>query len=154
VIERLEHSVPRGDRRTACNGVACGWGVVLGEVVGEIVDAALPMHVELALADAVADPIKAHIDGFGSLLLNCVVGNTHGAFVVSLDSCDWLGVAEFSGRDSRMLPHSSNSALSDARCGCCCSTTVQKRLLLLLLLSLWFVVVVVVVETKGRKKRH
>jgi hypothetical protein len=31
---------------------------------------------ELALADAVTDPVKTHVDGFRALLLDGVIGNT------------------------------------------------------------------------------
>jgi hypothetical protein len=39
----------------------------------------------VALADAIADPIKAHVNGFGVALLDSVVDDAFGAGVVSLD---------------------------------------------------------------------
>jgi hypothetical protein len=41
-----------------------GWGMVRGKVVGEIVFTDTPVNYKLALLDSVADPVKAHVDGF------------------------------------------------------------------------------------------
>jgi hypothetical protein len=51
---------------------------------------------ELALADAVADPIEANVDGFGAPLFDGIIGNACSTFIVSLDGCGWLGVAKLS----------------------------------------------------------
>jgi hypothetical protein len=40
--------------------------------------AGAPMDAKLALIDAVADPVKPHIDGFGSTLFDYVVDDTCG----------------------------------------------------------------------------
>ena len=40
------------------------WWMVLCEVVCEVFTSFLPANFELALCHAVADPIKAHVDGF------------------------------------------------------------------------------------------
>ncbi len=40
-------------------------------------------HNELALLNAVANPMKAHIDGFGASLLDEIVGDADGASVVA-----------------------------------------------------------------------
>ena len=48
----------------------------------------------MPLLDAVADPVVAHIDGLGSLLLDCLVGDAHSARVVSDERSGLLGVAE------------------------------------------------------------
>jgi len=58
--------------------------MVLCEVSGPIADTGLPKNVELALSHLVAYPIKMHVDGFGALLLNGVVGNATGHAVVGL----------------------------------------------------------------------
>ena len=58
--------------------------MVLGEVIGPISDARSPKNVELALAHPVAYPIKPHVDGFGALLFNGVIGNAAGCAVVGL----------------------------------------------------------------------
>jgi hypothetical protein len=42
--------------------------MVLGEVVGKIVFSGTPVDYELALLHSVADPIKAHVYGFGAML--------------------------------------------------------------------------------------
>jgi hypothetical protein len=68
--------------------------MVFREVVSQVGGSAFPVDKELALADAVADPIEAHVNGFGALLLDSVIGNAHGTFIVSLDGCGGLGVAK------------------------------------------------------------
>ena len=52
-------------------------GMLLGEVVGEVVAAFAPMDDVLVLADAVLDPIKTHVHGFGAALLDCVIDDAH-----------------------------------------------------------------------------
>ena len=42
-------------------------------VVGQIGYAWLPVDKELAAAGAVADPVEAHVDGFGALLFDGVI---------------------------------------------------------------------------------
>ena len=69
--------------------------MVLGEVVGLVQTAFLPVDVELTLADAVADPVKPHVDGFGALLFDRVIGDAGGGAVVGLDGRRWLWVTEF-----------------------------------------------------------
>jgi hypothetical protein len=39
-----------------------GWGMVLGEVIGEIVFTGTPMNNELALLDSIADPVESHVN--------------------------------------------------------------------------------------------
>jgi hypothetical protein len=39
--------------------------------------------VELALADAVANPVEAHVNGFGSFLFDSVIGDAKGCTVIS-----------------------------------------------------------------------
>ena len=67
-----------------------GWRVVFGVVVGEIVCSLSPVDEELALADSVADPVEAHIHGFGSSLLHCFVADAGGTGVVCLNGSGWL----------------------------------------------------------------
>lgn len=67
--------------------------MVLGEIIGKIVTAFLPVDSELALADAIADPVEAHVDGFGAALLDSVVDDAFGTGVVSLDWSGGLGPA-------------------------------------------------------------
>jgi hypothetical protein len=69
--------------------------MVFREVVGPVGRAAFPVDDELALADAVTDPVEAQVNGFGALLSDGVIGNTHGTLIVSLDGCGGLGMAQF-----------------------------------------------------------
>ena len=57
-------------------------GEMLGEVVGQVVGSFAPEDEELALLDAVPDPIKTHVDGFGSALLDGVVCDSRSGGVV------------------------------------------------------------------------
>ena len=50
--------------------------MVLGEVVSEVVAAFAPMDDVLVLGDAVFDPIKPHVHGFGLALLDGVIDHT------------------------------------------------------------------------------
>ena len=43
------------------------------------------MDVELLLVDAVAEPVEAHVDGFGSILSDSRVHDAVGSAVVCLD---------------------------------------------------------------------
>ena len=47
--------------------------MMLGEVVGEVAPAFAPMDDVLVFGDAVLDPIKTHVHGFGAALLDCVI---------------------------------------------------------------------------------
>ena len=38
------------------------WTVMFGEVVGEVDGTGCPEHVELALVNAIAEPVEAHVD--------------------------------------------------------------------------------------------
>jgi hypothetical protein len=67
--------------------------VMFSEVVSQIVSAAAPVDKELALGDAVSDPVEAHVDGFGAALFDGVVGNARGTGVVGLDGSGWLGMS-------------------------------------------------------------
>ena len=69
--------------------------MVFCEVIGKIVGTFLPVDSELALANAVADPVKTHVDGFGAALFHCVVDDAFGAGVVGLDGSGALGPAHF-----------------------------------------------------------
>ena len=73
---------------------------MLCEVVGSICDAAAPVNDELALRNAVTNPVEAHIHRFGSLLLDGVVGNAGGSAIVGDDGGGRLGMAKFFERDA------------------------------------------------------
>jgi hypothetical protein len=72
-----------------------GGRVVFGEIVGIVISARFPMDNKLALAYAVANPIKTHVNGLGPALLDGVIGNAGSGDVVGLYGCGWLGVAAF-----------------------------------------------------------
>ena len=69
--------------------------MVFGEVVAEVVFAGLPMDSKLALADAIADPVEAHVDGLGAALFDGVIEDARGTGIVDLDGCDRLWPAHF-----------------------------------------------------------
>ena len=50
------------------------------------------MQEKLALFDAIAHPVKAHVHGFGSALFDGTVGDAGGAGIVGLDwsGCLWM----------------------------------------------------------------
>jgi len=49
--------------------------VGLGRVVGEILDAWLPVGFEMALLNPILDPVEAHVNGFASADLGGSVGD-------------------------------------------------------------------------------
>ena len=61
-----------------------GGRVVLRVVVRVVGLAGLPVDSKLALLDSVTYPEEAHVHCFGSLGLDCVVGNAFGRRVVGL----------------------------------------------------------------------
>ena len=72
-----------------------GCRVMFGEVVGLVEAAFLPIDVKLSLANAVADPIKAHVNCLGSLLFDGVIGNACGSAIVHLDGHWGLQMVQF-----------------------------------------------------------
>ena len=71
-----------------------GW-MVLGKIIGAVEGAFAPIDVVLALANTVADPVEAHVDGFGAFLFYRIGNDTSGGAVVGLDGGGWLGMAHF-----------------------------------------------------------
>jgi hypothetical protein len=72
-----------------------GQWMMLGEVIGQIGFYGFPVDDDLSLVNPVADPVETHVYGFGSALLNSIVGYAFSAFVVCLDGCGRLWIAEF-----------------------------------------------------------
>ena len=68
---------------------------VLGKVVAHVSGTFLPVDAEVALVDTVPDPVETHVDCFRAALLDCVIGDSHGTFVVCGDWGWWLGIAHF-----------------------------------------------------------
>ncbi len=48
----------------------------------------------------IAEPIESHVNRFGAVLFDSVVGNAAGSVVVSLDRHGWLGMAQFGQGDT------------------------------------------------------
>ena len=68
--------------------------MVFCEVITVVIFSRCPKHSELALADTVTNPVKAHVNCFGSFLFDCVVDDAFGTSVVGLDRSGGLFVAE------------------------------------------------------------
>ena len=75
--------------------------MVFAEIIGAIVFALAPIDVKLALADAIADPVEAHVHGLRSFLFNVVVGDASGCTVVGLDGSRGLRMTHFLERRSK-----------------------------------------------------
>ena len=69
--------------------------MLFGEVVSKVATARGPIYVELALLDAITNPVKPHVHSFGALLFYRVVDDAKGSGVVSLDGGGWLGMVHF-----------------------------------------------------------
>ena len=69
--------------------------VVFGEVVAKVVVTFGPVDEELTLVDTVADPVEAHVHGFGATLGYGVIGDAGGCTIVRLDRSGALREAEF-----------------------------------------------------------
>lgn len=74
-----------------------GRWMMFGEVVGTVVFTGSPMYVELALAQAVLEPVVAHVDGFGSLHAHGSMKDAMGGGIVGFEWCAarWLWVTHF-----------------------------------------------------------
>ena len=68
-------------------------GVVFGEVITFVGASRGPVEMVLALADAILEPVEAHVDGFGTALLDCVREDAMGHSVVCFEWCGGLGMA-------------------------------------------------------------
>jgi hypothetical protein len=67
-------------------------GMMLGEVVSKVFASGFPEDVELALEDAVADPVVSHVHVAGFVLLDGIVGETGCGGVIGLNRCSWLRI--------------------------------------------------------------
>ena len=70
-------------------------GVMLGVIVAHVLEAGMPMYMELFAGNLVRNPEVTHLHGMGALAFNSVVGNAGGSRVVAVNGRGWLGVAEF-----------------------------------------------------------
>jgi len=69
-----------------------GW-MMFCEVIPFVVFAGLPISSKLPLSNAIAHPVKVHVNGFGSFLFHGVIDDSFGTSVVGLDGCCRLGVS-------------------------------------------------------------
>jgi len=72
-----------------------GRSKVLRVVVGKIANARLPLDDELAILDAIMEPIETHVNGFRAFLFNSSIEDATGDTVVSCDDSDRLGPSHF-----------------------------------------------------------
>ena len=63
---------------------------MFGEVIGNVNAARSPKDIEMALTDAVADPIKPHVHGSAASLFDGVIDDAVGACIVGLNGCGGL----------------------------------------------------------------
>jgi hypothetical protein len=77
------------------NLLMMGRRVVFAEIIGAVEAALLPIDVKVALADAVTNPVKSHVNCFRMFLFDGVVGNTGSSTVVSLNGSRRLRMSKF-----------------------------------------------------------
>ena len=70
-----------------------GSAVVFCRVVAKVDGTRGPVDVELSMVDSVAEPVEAHVNGFGSVLFDGGVHDTIRGAVVSAQWCGWLWMA-------------------------------------------------------------
>ncbi len=69
--------------------------MVLGEVVSLVSGSRFPEDVELFIANAMTNPIEAHVNGLRVFQLNRVIGDACGSAIVGLQGHGRLGMAQF-----------------------------------------------------------
>ena len=75
-------------------------GEWLREKIGEVVGALAPGDDELALANAIADPVETHVNGLRAVQFDCVIGHADGACIVAENVRCGLWIAEGRGDGS------------------------------------------------------
>ena len=68
---------------------------MFGKIVGFVGTALAPKDVELFLMHMITAPIKTHVNGFGSLLFDSVIGDTSGCAIISLNRSGRLWMPQF-----------------------------------------------------------
>lgn len=58
--------------------------MILGKVIRFVVGTFAPIDLKLTLANAVAEPVEAHVHGFRTFLFDEIVGNAGCSDIVSL----------------------------------------------------------------------
>ena len=69
--------------------------MVFGEIVSQVDATTTPINEKLTLTNAIANPIKTHVDGFGAALFDGVVGEVTGGAVICLNGCGGLRMPKF-----------------------------------------------------------
>ena len=69
-----------------------GQWMMFCEIVSKVGFASAPVDVELVLVDSVLDPVESHVHGFGSALLDGVVGYAVCDGVIGAHGGWWLGM--------------------------------------------------------------
>ena len=72
-----------------------GRSKVLRVVVGKIANAGLPLDDELAVLDAILEPIETHVNCLGAFLFDSSIEDAAGDTVVSCDESGRLGPSHF-----------------------------------------------------------
>ena len=65
----------------------------LSKEIGDVAEAAEKLDPEVSLADAVSDPVQAHVRCFGHALRDGIGGDADRHLVVTKERGGWLGVA-------------------------------------------------------------
>ncbi len=68
---------------------------MLCEIVSIVFAASAPVDKEFSISNAIANPIEAHVDGFGSTLLDSAISNARGTGIIGLDGGCRLWMAHF-----------------------------------------------------------
>ena len=68
---------------------------MFGKIISPIASSWFPKDVKLALAFAIAEPVKMHVHSFGAFLLDSIVDDPPGSVVVSLQQCGRLWMPQF-----------------------------------------------------------
>jgi hypothetical protein len=93
-----------------CKKILCSHTTVVhgrmmfGEIISQIVTAFAPVDMELVLLLSIFEPVKTHVDGFGTALFHCVIDDTGGTAVVDLERCRGLGMSHVFQDDSKNDP--------------------------------------------------
>ena len=66
----------------------------LREKIRDVEEAANVLNPELKAANPILKPVKAHVAGLRHLGLDCAIGQTHSDFIVTMNRCGRLRVAE------------------------------------------------------------
>ena len=68
-------------------------GMVLRDIVSNIICTWSPVDHELVLIDPVSNPVKSYINCLAPILFHCAIEESNGCFVINFHSSRWLWVA-------------------------------------------------------------